>query len=274
LEVLRHSPMAPKMRTDCLALLKMARQGTEEAVRPNRPLARIWRDIGFILDGDTTVLDRLSLLVWQPAHQTVQAIGQRTGSDGRKITTVDWRANRLVDALAKQGAEIVRASREIRNLVESGKAASLHAACNLGRVTFAANNHKVEKLDDKGQAVTVVSRDAEPAPRRKRPAEEEGKNGKAKAKAVPKFVANAGAVKRPCETAEDLDKSREQKRPCGKALQRAARVETDKAALKRNVEQRGSQLRQASAEPAALRMERLHKRVRLRLGGESTAVLE
>ena len=113
-----------------------------------------------------------------------------------------------------------------------------------------------------------------PPPRRKRPAEHEGKNGKAKAKAVPKVAASARAVKRPCETAEDLHKSREQKRPCGKVLQRAARVETEKAALKRNLEQRGSQLRQTSAEPAALRMERLHKRVRLRLGGESTAVLE
>jgi hypothetical protein len=257
-------------------LLRMAGQGTEEAVRPNRPLARIWRDIGSILDGDTTVLDRHKLLVWQPAHQTVQAIGQRTGSDGRKITTVDWRANRLVDALAKQGAESVRASRETRNLVESGKAASLHAACNLGRVTFAANNHKVEKLDDKGQTVLVVTRDAEQAPRRKRPTEDKSKSGKAKAKAkaVPKAAATAKAAKRVCTTAEALDKLREKKRPCGKALQTAARAEMEKAALKRNLEHLGSQLRQSSAEPAALRIERLQKRVRLRIGGEAAAAIK
>ena len=52
LEVLRQPPSAPRMRTDCLSLLKTAKLGLEEAVHPNRPLARIWRDIGFVMDGD------------------------------------------------------------------------------------------------------------------------------------------------------------------------------------------------------------------------------
>ena len=117
------------------------------------------------MDGDIVKLVRHNLLVWQPAHQSVQAIGQTHGSDGKKITTVDWRANRLVDALAKQGAESVRVAAETRNLVASAQAASLHAACLLGQVTFAANNHKAQQLDEKGNMVTVTLRDSDPKPR-------------------------------------------------------------------------------------------------------------
>ena len=113
------------------------------------------------MDGDIVKLERHNLLVWQPAHQSVQAIGQRHGSDGKKITTVDWRANRLVDALAKRGAESVRVGAETRSLVASAQAASLHAACLLGQVTFAANNHKAQQLDEKGNMVTVTLRDSQ-----------------------------------------------------------------------------------------------------------------
>ena len=88
---------------------------------------------------------------------------------------------------------------------------------------------------------------------------------KAKAKAMT-------ATKRLNETAEALDRSRKKKRPRGMAMQTAARAEEEKAALKRNLEQLGSRLSQSSAEPAALRLERLNKRVRLRLGGEPPEV--
>lgn len=77
------------MRTDCLSLVKTAKQGAEAATAPSRLLARMWVCIADILDGDQTTLERTNLLVWQQAHQTVQALGQRHGSDGRQITIID-----------------------------------------------------------------------------------------------------------------------------------------------------------------------------------------
>ena len=262
LEVLRQSPVPPRMRTDCQSLLNMAKQGAEVATAANRPLARIWVSIAGILDGDLTTLERSNLLVWQPAHQTIQAIRQRHGSDGRKITTTDWRANRLVDALAKQAAEQVRAQKATRNLLQSARAACQHAACTLGRVTFAANNHRVEELGEDGQMHTATKRDSQDAPAR-RQGQRDGAKPVAKAEPAQK--------KRPaCSTSiangRLLREEPPKKRICAEAKRRAERVEADKSVLKQIVEHRGSLLSRSSAEPAAQIMERLRKRVRLRYG--------
>eukprot|EP00973_Karenia_brevis_P030686 4231383-Karenia_brevis.AAC.1 len=263
LEVLRLSVTIPRMRTDCQSLIKVARQGLESAVRADRPLARIWREIGRILDGDITVLERHSLLVWQPAHQSVQTIGQRRGSDGRKITAVGWRANRLADALAKQGAEMIRVDAETRELVDSAQAASLHAACLLGQVTFLANNHKAQELDEEGNSVTVTLRDSDSKPRNLK--RKLGSGGEP-ANKLP-LVAKPAVMKRGPSLLE-LERAPRVKRPCTMASRAAAHaiVEAEKATLKRIIEERGSQLKESTAEPAAKRMDMLMKRVRMRLG--------
>ena len=120
------------------------------------------------MDGDITSLHTNNLLVWQPAHQSVLSIGQRKGSDGHKVSTKDWRANRLVDAIAKQGAEMFRASIATRALVASARMANIHAACNLGRITFAANNHRVDSMDEFGNTVTTICRDSRACSKKKR----------------------------------------------------------------------------------------------------------
>jgi hypothetical protein len=257
LEVLRQSPTPPRMKTDCLSLLSMARQGAEAATAANRPLARIFVEIARALDGDLTTLERTNLLVWQPAHQTVQAIGQRHGSDGKKITTADWRANRLVDALAKQAAEQVRADKATRDLLQSGRAASLHAACTLGRITFAANNHKVETTGLDGVVHTVTQRDSQDAPPRRFKPAASGKE------ALPAVVRETKSKKRPLAPRVLKDEP-DRKKPCANARFKAQRAQADKAVLQRVVEERTSQLSRSSAEPAAQIMERLRKRVRLR----------
>ena len=175
------------------------------------------------------------------------------------------RANRLVDALAKQGAESVRVNAETRNLVASAQAASLHAACLLGQVTFAANNYKALQLDEKGNMVTVTLRDSDPKPRSyKRQCAGEGE---AFAK-VPRAAKLTG--KKRAHSPLELERTPRVKRPCDKARLVTARAaaEVEKVALERNLEQRGSQLRESSAVPAAQRLELLKKRVRLRLGSE------
>jgi hypothetical protein len=250
-------------------------------------LARIWVCIADIMNGDLTALERTNLLVWQPAHQTVQSIGQRHGSDGKKITTVDWRANRLVDALAKQAAEQVRATKEARELICSGREAVRHAACKLGQITFAANNHTVERLGEDGKMHTETRRDSQDAPKRKPTA----RNTEAEVVAcmpcpepvaaqlsqgavacVPSHVPVAAQITHSEATNKRVSRPlelKDQGPPCKKRLtaarHRAERVQAERTALKRNLEHKASLLTQSVTETAATRMEHFRKRVRLRL---------
>ncbi len=244
--MLRQSAFAPKMRTDCLGLLTTARQGSGIATGPGRPLARIWRAIAEILDGDVTAWARRDLLVWEPAHQTVHAVGERVCSDGRRLSTIDWRANRLVDALAKQAASAVRASKATVRLAASARVAALHAACVLGQVTHAANNHKVAQTD------------AEPAPKRaKRPREETTER--------PAQVAAScsSAYEHVLPWTPAAPCSRPPKRPC---TARTRAREDEDAALQHCLGELGARLGASSREPAASRLEQLHRRVQQRLG--------
>ena len=78
-----------------------------------------------------------------PAHQPLSAIATAVLSNGKLLSGVDWRANRLVDALAKQAAATMRTPVEVRSLLESGQAAVKHHSAVLGVATHAANNHEM-----------------------------------------------------------------------------------------------------------------------------------
>ena len=257
LEVLRLSAFAPKVRTDCLALLTTARQGTAIATGPGRPLARIWRAIAEILDGDIIALAKNDVLVWQPAHQTAHAIGERICFDGRRLSTIDWRANRLADALAKQAAAAGRACGATVSLVASARVAALHAACNLGQVTYASNNHRVAQTDADGKEVFVTKRDAEPAPKRlKRPRADAGE------RPAPAAASSSNAGVHPWTPAAPC--SRPAKRP-GTARTRAR--EDEAATLQHCLGELGARLGTSSGrEPAAVRFEQVRRRVQQRLG--------
>ena len=154
-------PFPPDLRTDCLSLLRTAEGGLSKAVAANRPLARIWGRIGCSLDADITCLVRDEKLVWVPAHQTTAAIGNKELSNGQMLTAVDWRANRLVDALAKQAARERQAPPAITRLLTSGKVAVNHAAALLGEVTHAANHCSVQVHHPDGSTSVKICRDAQ-----------------------------------------------------------------------------------------------------------------
>ena len=87
-------------------------------------------------------------------------------SNGRKLTMLDWRANRLVDALAKRSALEAQYLPEAIKLIKSAEAAVRYAAMLLGRTTHAANNHHTVVTDENGKQYNKVIRDAMPAPQR------------------------------------------------------------------------------------------------------------
>ena len=66
-EVLELVPFPPPLRTDCLALLQTAREGTSKAIHHSKPLARIWKRIANTIDGDVSLLMNDDTLVWFPA---------------------------------------------------------------------------------------------------------------------------------------------------------------------------------------------------------------
>jgi len=81
---------------------------------------------------------------------------------------VDWRANRLVDALAKTGAASVAPAPETIDLVTSAETLVRHRLAQLAQATHRANNHSVTILNEAGEWVTKVLRDSVSRPLRLR----------------------------------------------------------------------------------------------------------
>ena len=89
-----------------------------------------------------------------PAHLPVSAIWHAMRSDGKAISPVDWRANRLVDALAKAAAATRQTPNEARVLIKSALSTLRFAGLRLGLVTYWANNR------EDVSSHTVLRRDA------------------------------------------------------------------------------------------------------------------
>ena len=102
--------------------------------------------------------------MWMPAHQGMAAIGERHLSNGKELSAVDWRANCLADARAKQVASLRKGPPAVLRFLKSGKAAVRHAAALLGQVTHAANNHRVLIVGADGVPHMKNIRDAQPRP--------------------------------------------------------------------------------------------------------------
>ena len=143
-----------------MALLHTVRAGVDFATDAARPLARIWCDISHALDSDFAQLLNNDKLVWMPAHQAITAIQNKQMSNGRVLSSIDWRANRLVDGLAKEAAMKDRASYNTRRLISSAESLVRHEASLLGRITHVANNCEMWIQDDQDRWVRTVRRDA------------------------------------------------------------------------------------------------------------------
>ena len=93
----------PKIKTDCLSILTSASAGNAAVTGHNKMLARVWNSIAAAVGDDVSVMVEAELWQWVPAHLTIAAVGHATAHSNRRLTIIDWRANRLVDALAKLG---------------------------------------------------------------------------------------------------------------------------------------------------------------------------
>jgi hypothetical protein len=76
------------------------------------------------------------------------------------MTIIDWRANRLVDALAKMAAAQSRLLPALLALLKTATLAAQYSARLLGRVTFAANNCLKLVHNEDGTVTQVMCRDS------------------------------------------------------------------------------------------------------------------
>ena len=260
--VLSECPFPPAMRTDCLSLLRTAEQESQRATSAKKQLARIWVAISAYLDGMLSTLTNEGLLVWMPAHQALNMVGEAKRSDLKRLTVVDWRANRLVDALAKSEAKRRELPLAVEKLLNSACLAVKHCAVHLGRVTHAANNFVTFVPGPDGEPVRKVLRDATQAPR----------TYKRKAIGQPAEPPAAKKLVRPC-TAKAWEPPRGPKKRQGPDtlhIARARKQELARTSLR--VQEIGASLRPA-ARPltAAARREAVERRVRAKLALHDTS---
>ncbi len=204
------------------------------------------------------------------AAGTVGADGITTGGSGIDIsaasatfdgTLAAWLPYVLVMTMATVAVLFLTTAAHNWNypaLPASARVAALHAACVLGQVTHAANNPKVAQTGEGGKEVVVTLRDAEPAPKRaKRPREETTER--------PAQVAAScsSAYEHVLPWTPAAPCSRPPKRPC---TARTRAREDEDAALQHCLGELGARLGASSREPAASRLEQLHRRVQQRLG--------
>ena len=164
LMALREAPGVPRLITDCLELVRQLARGLQDATDARRPLARLWQMMSPVLDGVVPEGWVHVGLLWMPSHCSRTAIGVTAKSDGTPITRIEWRANRLVDALAKTAAATHRTPARLRQLLQDAADLVEHHAALLGWVTHDANNYVVSSTRPDGTYCQVRRRDAMPAP--------------------------------------------------------------------------------------------------------------
>ena len=269
-------PFPPRMKTDCLSLLRTAEGGLASATASSRPLARIWCRIGNAMDGNIGSLAADDLLVWMPAHQTTAAIGARILSNGELLSAIDWRANRLVDALAKQAAAHRQAPRAITRLLASARLAVRHAASLLGQVTHAANNCRIEVAQPDGSFEHRTCRDAQQHTGQRRNAR---RQRPLPAPSLPVQLLPASAGQEPrqhCKEGRGCKRTATQAALQAGRRAKAARAEKARSAaaaevhVQRLVEEASSRLTvPAGRLSASERLQRVHERVRARAAEKS-----
>jgi len=169
-KVLTLNPFVPKIVTDCLGVLQSLMRGRHDATAANRINAKLWKMVDTCLDG-TTWQEAASSVTWMPAHGARASIGTALKSSGMPVTAIDWRANRLADALAKAAAARFRVPHRVQHTVRTAFKAYEHAAMVAGVVTHAASNHFTSVTTPDGAYAHRKLRDAQPPAKSSRPAQ-------------------------------------------------------------------------------------------------------
>ncbi|CAK0821986.1 unnamed protein product [Prorocentrum cordatum] len=276
--VLSIAIVPPSIRTDCRSILSPAIAGTVQATKPTRMLAQVWSRLATVLDGDVSGLAMSGKFTWMPAHGTAAVIGTARRSDGIAVAAVDWRANRLADAVAKAAAGCPPQRVAAQHLLLDAEKLVAHEAAVFGAVTYAANHHERVELGLDGRPRRVLERDA--AARRRPKAAD---RASARALRGPPAAPAAAAAPVAAPPAAPLPARRGpiprarggcRAHAAASRAASAARAAADAAATQAVCEARAAALRPSSAPPAAERLAALKARVLARLGQETQDLID
>ena len=277
--VLKLCEVIPLITTDCKALLDTAERGQVRAAGAKMILARVWCNIAASIDSDFSSLREQ--LTWMPAHITLAMVGHRVLSNGKEVSIIDWRANRLTDAIAKAFARDNVAPTGTLQAVSQARALVLHHASLLGAVTHAANNHPVQAVRKDGTSYTKHVRDVTgPSAAKKRSSgvcQQASQQPAAPAKVAAQTLAPSGAPARSSGTPppEKLNHQplAEAQLLCRRAaaLRRKRQHELECEQLACRVGEIGSTLRPSTIhEPGCGPLDIVKARVRARLGNSGS----
>ena len=159
LQVLEMFPDCSRITTDYYNILVMLQSGRKSATAATRPLARLWRSIYDCIDKRGTIDILRKRVWWMPSHCPLATVGTRVMSNGEFVGALDWRANRLVDHLARIAAELVTVPDLAGIIRDQFSKAVEYCAASLGVVTHAANNHIIPVTREDGVVVNRKVRD-------------------------------------------------------------------------------------------------------------------
>jgi hypothetical protein len=184
-----------------------------------------------------------------------------------------WRANRLVDSLAKLAAGRHRLPAWAFKKIGAAALLVKHAAAQLGVVTHSANNHKVDQMIEGGAVVTRVCRDSTAERQRPRffkaaPPTAKKKSGHLQTAACPE--ACLAGTPPPATASRGTKRTFAEETTSAAARQKRARAAKKKLQLRQGLEEQeqvarwvaSRELAAAGGPTAQERIERLKQRLR------------
>ena len=109
-----------------------------------------WRMAVHVLGDSGDTAAACNQKIRMPSHGSLASVGAVLKSTCTAVSSLDWRANRLVDALAKNPADRFRLPAEVRHLLATAEDTWEVALAQLGFVTHCANDLKVCDNNENG----------------------------------------------------------------------------------------------------------------------------
>ena len=156
----RESPGLPRTVSDCKNIRDCLALPKQRLLGAQAHLGRTWAMILQTIDSD--LAGAHALMTWMPSHTSAARMmaSPPVTSAGLPVTWLDWRANRLVDLLAKSAAAQHRLPASVFQWLRGAEQLQRHQAAVLGLVTHAATHFEIQSVDADGNVCRGTIRDS------------------------------------------------------------------------------------------------------------------
>ena len=134
-QALTFVPFPVAIYVECKTVEDGVRSGHQWIYSSKRRYHQHWVSIYHALDGG----ELAERVVWVPAHNSEARIGEVLCGSGTPFTRDTWLGNKLVDELAKQGAQAIKAPQDVVRRVVARQRQAQELAVFVGQVNALAN---------------------------------------------------------------------------------------------------------------------------------------